>query len=144
MEVTRLSKHVIVPASPQAVWQLISDLDRLVEVLPNEDQLDYIGSQKTGLGTRTKWYRTSPLDGLVNWYEEITEWIPNERYTFVVRLEENQPPRVLGSLRLTPTAEGTDVEFYEERYYPDPDIPAIEKAMMEELDAIKDYFIKSH
>ena len=142
MEITRFSKHILVAAEPEAVWKLIADLDMLVKVLPNEDQLDYLGSQKTGIGTRTKWYRTSPLDGLVNWYEEITEWIPNQRYTFLVRLDEKAPPRVLGSLRLKPHTTGTDVEFYEERYYPNPDNPAIEQAMMEELRAIQEYFAK--
>ena len=137
---TVFSKHVTIMASSQEVWDLISNFDELMKVLPNEDELDYLTDQKNGLGMQTKWYRTSPLDGLVEWYEEVSEWDPLRRITFLVKPGLSDPPRVLGSLRITPLQDGVDLEFYEERYYINPDKKAIEKAMMEELNAIKDYF----
>ena len=75
----RLELHTFIAAAPEAVWEVLADLDRQGEWMVDLRQLDIVSEQRRGAGTVM--HVTSELFGrpIVKDVMEITAWSPPHR-----------------------------------------------------------------
>lgn len=76
---TILQNQITIKASPEAVWQVLSDLSRLEKYDPVVTRSELLDTVAQGLGakrhcqTKNGWFR-----------EEVSEWQPYERLAFTL------------------------------------------------------------
>ena len=79
----QLSREIA--ASPEAVWEVVSDITRIGEWSTETNRCEWDEGQEPGLdATFMGYYRYDKVE----WSNQavITEWVPNERLTWDVRL----------------------------------------------------------
>lgn len=101
-----LDHRILVPKSPQIVWEVLSDLSRNPTWQVNYSTLSFLTSRHTGTGVRWRYTATNGRE----YVAETTAWYDGlgYEYTFVdgVQFRENK-----GRIRLQEIPEGTIVQW---------------------------------
>lgn len=72
-----------IEAPPEAVWSLLSDLERWGEILPTVDRVARLdGTGPVGVGSRFKVWQP----GLVPAVYDVTDWRPGQGFRWAARL----------------------------------------------------------
>ena len=121
---------------PETVFELLIDYERLGLAHPTIDTITYIGDQKRGVGTRTRWTVSVSVETegkeVLEWEEEVTAFEQHELVGF--KVVSGGFPSV-GFLRVYPYAMGakTFLVFGEHHEYPGVNIPKIKATMIDQL-----------
>lgn len=96
-----LEESIEVVATPQRVWELVSDLPRMAQWSPTVTSMKVYGDEPIGLGTRTS---NRNQDGELVWqtHAEVVRFEPPTEIAF--RVEENW---VIWSFSMAPSEAGT-------------------------------------
>lgn len=96
-----LEESIEVVATPQRVWELVSDLPRMAQWSPTVTSMKVYGDEPIGLGTRTS---NRNQDGELVWqtHAEVVGFEPPTEIAF--RVEENW---VIWSFSMAPSEAGT-------------------------------------
>lgn len=96
-----LEEAIEITASPQRVWELVSDLPRMAQWSPTVTSMKVYGDEPIGLGTRTS---NRNQDGELVWqtHAEVVRFEPPTEIAF--RVEENW---VIWSFSMAPSEAGT-------------------------------------
>jgi hypothetical protein len=101
-----LDHRILVPKSPQIVWEVLSDLSRNPTWQINYSTLSFLTSRHTGSGVRWRYTTTNGRE----YVAETTAWYDGLGYEYIlvdgVQFRENK-----GRIRLQEIAEGTIVQW---------------------------------
>jgi hypothetical protein len=101
-----LDHRILVPKSPQIVWEVLSDLSRNSTWQVNYSTLSFLTSRHTGSGVRWRYTTTNGRE----YVAETTAWYDGLGYEYIlvdgVQFRENK-----GRIRLQEIAEGTIVQW---------------------------------
>jgi hypothetical protein len=105
--VALIDQRILIDASPQVIWDLISDPDKLTRWHTGYAGVSVLTTQRTGAGTRR---RCALAGGGKDVIEEITAWMDGLGYEY--RLIEGGPYRAMqGRLRLQAVPDGISVQW---------------------------------
>ena len=114
---TTIHNHIDIAATPEQVWEVLADLDRLHEYDPVVTRSAVVGEQRAGLGAQR---RCDARQGRY-FVEAVTEWKQPNRLQFTI-IECNLPTRDLThTYTLDATPSGTRVSQvmrYDTRFGP--------------------------
>jgi hypothetical protein len=101
-----LDHRILVPKSPQIVWEVLSDLSRNPTWQVNYSTLSFLTSRHTGSGVRWRYTTSNGRE----YVAETTAWYDGLGYEYIlvdgVQFRENK-----GRIRLQEIAEGTIVQW---------------------------------
>jgi hypothetical protein len=101
-----LDHRILVPKSPQVVWEVLSDLSKNPTWQVNYSTISFLTSRHTGSGVRWRYTTTTGRE----YVAETTAWYDGLGYEYIlvdgVQFRENK-----GRIRLQEIAEGTIVQW---------------------------------
>ena len=105
---TRGLETVHIDAAPEAVWPWVADLERHSDWSPKPYRAELVDGAAGAVGSRYRSVGEIPNDKHHENEVELLEVVPNER--LVLRAVDPQG-QYLSTYRLSPRADGTEVEF---------------------------------
>ncbi len=103
---TIIDQSILIPTSPDVVWEIISDIDKNVRWQADYESVSFLTSLRSGSGVRWRYASPNGTDFVV----ETTAWYDGIGYEYMfidgVPFRESQ-----GRLRLQEIAEGTIVKW---------------------------------
>lgn len=127
---TRVTRIIDIEAPVELVWKILTDLEAFPEIDPIFDKIDFITTQKMGIGAVTCWHFTGYDGSPVERIEMITEYQPMEYYTYSVLT--GAPPKDC-TLIFQPIEAGVRIIFTQFLKYENPDIPLVGGGMEQQL-----------
>lgn len=108
-----------IPAPPERVWQVLTDLDRAPETIPSISAVERLTAGPYDVGTR--WRETRTMMGRTETHElEVTESVPPRRTVVTTRTGGTV---YTSTMRLSPEGEGTRLELAFGGEQPDASLP---------------------
>jgi len=129
-----LVRKIFIKAPPEIVFKVLTDFEGMPKIDPGIVDVKIISDKKEGVGVRTHWIAQTPDGGTVKWIEEITEWVPNKKYSFKAI---TGPMQIAGTHTLVPVEGGTEVTFEESYYHEDVNVEEAGKTMEKLLENAK-------
>jgi uncharacterized protein YndB with AHSA1/START domain len=77
----RVQRSIEIEASPEEVWALLIEPERILEWYLPLEKFEYKSEQTSGVGARFRFEQASPL-GTMELDCAVTEWVENEAFAF--------------------------------------------------------------
>lgn len=129
-----LARKVFIKAPPEIVFKVLTDFEKMPKIDPGIIEVKIITDKKEGVGVKTHWIAETPDGGTTEWFEEITEWEQNKKYSYKAISGEM---KIAGTHTLTPVEGGTEDTFEESFYYENVNVEEVGKVMEKLLENAK-------
>ena len=104
----KIQRSMEIPAPPQTIWPFFVDPEKLMKWFTFLRKFEYTSDRKSGPGT-TFYYEEKSGPQLMKFHFKVTEWVPNERFAFVMTSGPMKRDDEVWSIRPTPS--GSMVEL---------------------------------